>query len=72
VLRSALCFTGSSATGRAVAAAAAAAAAASPSGMPPRLQLELGGKDAVYVRADVADIAKTVRTQNPEPKYTRP
>jgi acyl-CoA reductase-like NAD-dependent aldehyde dehydrogenase len=58
---SALCFTGGSATGRAVAAAAAAAAAASPFGVPPRLQLELGGKGAVYVRADVADIQKTAR-----------
>jgi succinate-semialdehyde dehydrogenase/glutarate-semialdehyde dehydrogenase len=56
----ALCFTGSRATGRDVARAAAATAARSASGIPPRLLLELGGKDGVYVRAD-ADVARAVR-----------
>ena len=56
----ALCFTGSRATGRAVARAAAATAARSASGIPPRLLLELGGKDGVYVRAD-ADVERAVR-----------
>ena len=57
---SALCFTGSRATGRAVARAVAATAARSASGIPPRLLLELGGKDGVYVRAD-ADVERAVR-----------
>jgi len=43
-----------------VARAAAATAARSASGIPPRLLLELGGKDGVYVRAD-ADVARAVR-----------
>jgi acyl-CoA reductase-like NAD-dependent aldehyde dehydrogenase len=57
--RRALCFTGSHATGRQVARAAALAAAKG-SGVPPRLLLELGGKDAAYVRAD-ADVERAVR-----------
>lgn len=51
----AICFTGSRAAGRWVAAAAAAHAATDH--YVPHLQLELGGKDAVYVRAD-ADVEK--------------
>lgn len=45
-------FTGSVAAGRSVAAAAAAAPRLA------RVGLELGGKDAAYVRADVEDLAK--------------
>ena len=56
----AIAFTGSRATGRRVAYDAAAAAFANGGDhhpTPPRMTLELGGKDAVYVRADVADPA---------------
>jgi acyl-CoA reductase-like NAD-dependent aldehyde dehydrogenase len=49
-LHSMVCFTGSTAVGRQVAAAAGAAGT--------RFQLELGGKDAVYVRHDVPDVEK--------------
>ena len=58
-----LFFTGSSAVGRKLAAQAfspealAGRAAAGDSSLFPRLQLELGGKDPAYVRADVADPA---------------
>jgi len=56
-----LYFTGSSATGRRLASglfspeALARRAASRPSATFPRLQLELGGKDPAYVRADVAN-----------------
>jgi acyl-CoA reductase-like NAD-dependent aldehyde dehydrogenase len=56
----AVAFTGSRATGRRVAYAAAAGVGAASDDthpLPPRMIMELGGKDAVYVRADVADPA---------------
>ena len=56
-----LYFTGSSATGRKLASnmfspeALARRSAERPSALFPRLQLELGGKDPAYVRADATD-----------------
>lgn len=52
----AVAFTGSRDTGRRVAYAAAAGVGTASDDshpLPPRLIMELGGKDAVYVRADV-------------------
>jgi len=52
----AVAFTGSRATGRRVAYAVAAGVGTASDDrhpLPPRMIMELGGKDAVYVRADV-------------------
>lgn len=54
----AVAFTGSRATGRAVARAVVDGLGSDDRHpLPPRMIMELGGKDAVYVRADVADPA---------------